>query len=77
MMDIKEVPSEFQKLNKTENCIVIQLKSEQKVAITSPVSILYISLVSVQLEIWCLVTMRIDTCALLQVSILMATVSCG
>jgi hypothetical protein len=29
---------EFQRLNKTENCIVIQLKSDQKIAITSPVS---------------------------------------
>ncbi|KAL8594436.1 Beta-adrenergic receptor kinase 2 [Nucella lapillus] len=36
MLDIKEVYPEFQKLNKTENCIVIQLKSDQKIAITSP-----------------------------------------
>ncbi|XP_076434860.1 G protein-coupled receptor kinase 3-like isoform X2 [Babylonia areolata] len=36
MLDIKEVFAEFQKLNKTENCIVIQLKSDQKIAITSP-----------------------------------------
>lgn len=38
MLDIKEVYPEFQKMNKTENCIVIQLKSDQKIAITSPVS---------------------------------------
>ena len=38
MLDIKEVYPDFQKLNKTENCIVIQLKSDQKIAITSPVS---------------------------------------
>ncbi len=38
MMDIKEVIQDFQKLNKTENCIVIHLKNDQKVAITSPVS---------------------------------------
>lgn len=36
MMDIKEVYSDFQKLNKTENCIVVHLKNDQKVAITSP-----------------------------------------
>ncbi|KAK2174935.1 hypothetical protein NP493_765g01041 [Ridgeia piscesae] len=36
MMDIKEVIPEFQKLNKTENCIVFHLKSDVKVAITSP-----------------------------------------
>ncbi|XP_025091911.1 LOW QUALITY PROTEIN: beta-adrenergic receptor kinase 2-like [Pomacea canaliculata] len=36
MLDIKEVYPEFQKMNKTENCIVIQLKSDQKIAITSP-----------------------------------------
>ena len=38
MMDIKEVIPDFQKLNKTENCIVIHLKNDSKVAITSPVS---------------------------------------
>ena len=38
MMDIKEVIPEFQKLNKTENCIVFHLKSDVKVAVTSPVS---------------------------------------
>ena len=37
MMDIKEVIPDFQKLNKTENCIVIHLKTDTKVAITSPV----------------------------------------
>lgn len=36
MMDIKEVIPDFQKLNKTENCIVIHLKNDTKVAITSP-----------------------------------------
>nr|AGJ70292.1 G protein-coupled receptor kinase b [Terebratalia transversa] len=36
MMDIKEILMEFQKINKTENCIIIHLKNEQKVAITSP-----------------------------------------
>lgn len=38
MLDIKEVYPEFQKLQKTENCIVIVLKTESKIAITSPVS---------------------------------------
>ena len=38
MMDIKEVIPDFQKLNKTENCIVIHMKTDNKVAITSPVS---------------------------------------
>ena len=38
MMDIKEVIQDFQKLNKTENCIVIHMKNEQRVAVTSPVS---------------------------------------
>jgi len=36
MTDIKEVIPDFQKLNKTENCIVIHLKSDTKLAITSP-----------------------------------------
>ncbi|ELU07758.1 hypothetical protein CAPTEDRAFT_103369 [Capitella teleta] len=36
MMDIKEVIPDFQKLNKTENCIVIHLTNDNKVAITSP-----------------------------------------
>lgn len=39
MTEIKEVSQDFQKLNKTENCIVIHMKNESKVAITSPVSI--------------------------------------
>lgn len=39
MLDIKEVFQDFQKLNKTENCIVIVLKNDTKIAITSPVSI--------------------------------------
>ena len=38
MLDIKEIFPEFQKLNKTDNCIVIVLKNESKLAITSPVS---------------------------------------
>ncbi|XP_046356007.1 G protein-coupled receptor kinase 3-like isoform X2 [Haliotis cracherodii] len=36
MFDIKEVYPDFQKLNKTENCIVMQLKNDQKIIITSP-----------------------------------------
>ena len=40
MLDIKEVYPEFQKLQKTDNCIVIVLKTENKIAITSPVSII-------------------------------------
>ncbi|XP_013421882.1 beta-adrenergic receptor kinase 2 [Lingula anatina] len=36
MTEIREVTQEFQKINKTENCIVIYLKNEQKIAITSP-----------------------------------------
>ncbi|PAA68489.1 hypothetical protein BOX15_Mlig016681g1 [Macrostomum lignano] len=36
MFDIKDICPEFQKLNKYENCIVINLKSDQKVYITSP-----------------------------------------
>ena len=39
MLDIKEIYQEFQKLNKTDNCIVIVLKNETKLAITSPVSL--------------------------------------
>uniref|UniRef100_A0A1I8GW06 G protein-coupled receptor kinase n=1 Tax=Macrostomum lignano TaxID=282301 RepID=A0A1I8GW06_9PLAT len=35
MFDIKDICPEFQKLNKYENCIVINLKSDQKVYITS------------------------------------------
>ncbi|KAK3576688.1 hypothetical protein CHS0354_024296 [Potamilus streckersoni] len=40
MLDIKEISTEFQKLNKTDNCIMIQLKNEQKLAITSPDKVL-------------------------------------
>ncbi|XP_055957798.1 beta-adrenergic receptor kinase 2 [Patella vulgata] len=36
MLDIKEVYNDFQKLNKTESCIVLVLKTEAKIAITSP-----------------------------------------
>ena len=40
ILDIREVSPEFQKLNKTENCILVQMKNDSyKVAITSPVSI--------------------------------------
>jgi len=39
MLDIKEIYSDFQKFNKTENCIVIVLKTDTKLIITSPVSI--------------------------------------
>ncbi|XP_076452938.1 G protein-coupled receptor kinase 3-like [Babylonia areolata] len=35
MLDIREVFPEFQKVNKTDNCIVILLKTDQKIAITS------------------------------------------
>lgn len=38
MTDIQEVMSDFQKLNKTENCIVLQMKNETKIAITSQVT---------------------------------------
>ena len=38
MLDIKEISQDFQKLNKTDNCIVIVLKNDSKLAITSPVS---------------------------------------
>ena len=38
MLDIKEILQDFQKLNKTDNCIVIHLKNDAKLAITSPVS---------------------------------------
>lgn len=37
MTDIQEVMSDFQKLNKTENCIVLQMKNDAKLAITSQV----------------------------------------
>lgn len=40
MLDIKEIYPEFQKLNKTDNCIVIVLKNETKLAITSPDKVL-------------------------------------
>lgn len=40
MLDIKEIYPEFQKLNKTDNCIVIVLKNESKLAITSPDKVL-------------------------------------
>ncbi|XP_064620029.1 G protein-coupled receptor kinase 3-like [Lineus longissimus] len=36
MLDIKEILQDFQKLNKTDNCIVIHLKNDTKLAITSP-----------------------------------------
>ena len=37
MTDIKEMTPEFQKLNKTDNCIVIYLKNDARVAVTSQV----------------------------------------
>jgi len=45
MLDIKEIYPEFQKINKTDNCIVLVLKSETKLAITSPVSIQCLKLI--------------------------------
>lgn len=36
MTDIQEVLPEFQKLNRTENCIILQMKNDTKIAITSP-----------------------------------------
>ncbi|ESO95561.1 hypothetical protein LOTGIDRAFT_144613 [Lottia gigantea] len=36
MLDLKEVYNDFQKQNKTENCIVLVLKTDAKLAITSP-----------------------------------------
>lgn len=38
MTDIQEVIPDFQKLNRTENCIVLHMKSDTKIVITSPVS---------------------------------------
>ena len=38
MTDIQEVSPDFQKMNKTENCIVLYMKNDTKIAITSPVS---------------------------------------
>ncbi|XP_052798603.1 beta-adrenergic receptor kinase 2-like isoform X3 [Mya arenaria] len=40
MLDIKEIYPEFQKINKTDNCIVLVLKNETKLAITSPDKVL-------------------------------------
>ena len=37
-MDIKEVSQDFKKLSKSDNCIIIHMKNDSKVAITSPVS---------------------------------------
>jgi len=37
MTDIKEMTPEFQKLNKTDNCIVIYLKNDARIAVTSQV----------------------------------------
>lgn len=36
MTDIQEVIPDFQKLNRTENCIVLHMKSDTKIVITSP-----------------------------------------
>lgn len=40
MLDIKEIYPDFQKFNKTENCIVIVLKTDTKLIITSPDKVL-------------------------------------
>ncbi|XP_052219143.1 beta-adrenergic receptor kinase 2-like isoform X2 [Dreissena polymorpha] len=40
MLDIKEIYPKFQKINKTDNCIVLLLKNETKLAITSPDKVL-------------------------------------
>ena len=37
MTDIQEVSPDFQKLNKSEHCIILHMKNETKIAITSPV----------------------------------------
>ena len=37
MLDIKEISTDFQKMNKMDNCIVIHLKTDQKIIITSTV----------------------------------------
>ena len=50
MLDIKEIYPEFQKINKTDNCIVLLLKNETKLAITSPVSIFFQSIESVKMQ---------------------------
>jgi len=42
MTDIKEMTPEFQKLNKTDNCIVIYLKNDARVAVTSQVDLIII-----------------------------------
>ena len=42
MLDIKEINPEFQKINKTDNCIVIINKNDTKLAITSPVSSIHL-----------------------------------
>jgi beta-adrenergic-receptor kinase len=41
MTEIQEIIPEFQKLNKTENCIVLLMKNDSKIAITSPVSFFF------------------------------------
>lgn len=58
MLDIKEVYPEFQKLQKTDNCIVIVLKTENKIAITSPVSTWVLGLVVA--SIFCRKLMHIE-----------------
>jgi len=37
MTDIQEVSPDFQKLNKSEHCIILHMKNDTKIAITSPV----------------------------------------
>jgi len=45
MTDIKEMTPEFQKLNKTDNCIVIYLKNDARIAVTSQVTITHVTAV--------------------------------
>ena len=42
MTDIQEVSPDFQKLNKSEHCIILHMKNDTKIAITSPVSTFYL-----------------------------------
>jgi len=37
-MDIKEVSPEFQKLNKSDKCIIIHMRNDSKVTLTTQVS---------------------------------------
>ena len=46
MTDIKEMTPEFQKLNKTDNCIVIYLKNDARIAVTSQVLLVLLSFIN-------------------------------